>query len=144
MIYHPLRLYAEHAQAIALDPTVVCDTYTLDSDLEAGPRQHRIADLGPFPLLDVSVTRDEAGNTLTFGIVNRHQDDAVTTTVEIGNGAPITSAVAYEVNGDDPTVLNSFDRPDAVTVKERSLSAAGASLELTLPAHSVTVVRLQL
>ena len=66
---------------------------------------------------------------LTLGIVNRHRDDAVTTSIEIGGGAPIGSAVAYEVNGDDPTVLNSFDRPDAVTVQERTLSANGASLE---------------
>ena len=33
-IYHPLRLYAEHSQAIALDPTVICETYALESDDE--------------------------------------------------------------------------------------------------------------
>ena len=91
-----------------------------------------------------NATRDEAGNTVTLGIVNRHRDDAVTTSVEIGNGTPIASAVAYEVHGEDPAVLNSYDHPDAVTVQERQLSANGASLELTLPAHSVTVVRLSL
>ena len=86
-IYHPLRLYAEHAQAIALDPSVICETHALESDSAAGGREHRIADLGPFPLLDVSATRDEGGTALTLGIVNRHRDDAVTTTVEIGGGA---------------------------------------------------------
>ena len=35
-IYHPLRLYAEHAQAIALDPAVICETYALESDSTAG------------------------------------------------------------------------------------------------------------
>jgi alpha-N-arabinofuranosidase len=143
-IYHPLRLYAEHAQEIALDPTVLCEAQALDPDGDAGPRQHRIADLGPFKLLDVSVTRDAAGRTLTLGIVNRHRDDAVATTVAVGNGTPIASAVAYEVNGEDPAVLNSFGRPDAVTVQERQLTPAGGRLELTLPAHSVTVVRLTL
>jgi len=141
-IYHPLRLYAEHAQDIALDPTVVCETRPLESDNEAGQRGHRIADLGPFKLLDVSATRDEAGRTVTLGIVNRHPDESVTTTVELGG--PIQSAIAYEVIGDDPAGRNSFERPDAATVRERQISPSGTGLELTLPAHSVTVVRLEL
>ena len=41
-------------------------------------------------------------------------------------GSPIASAVAYEVNGDDPPVLNSFERPDAVTVQERQAAPSGA------------------
>jgi alpha-L-arabinofuranosidase len=143
-IYHPLRLYAEHSQAIALDPTVTCETYALESDLDAGPRQHRIADLGPFKLLDASVTRDESGKAVTLGIVNRHRDEAVTTSIEVGDGTSIARAVAFEVSGADPTVLNSFDRPDAVTVQERQIAASGARFEVTLPAHSVTVVRLDL
>jgi alpha-N-arabinofuranosidase len=143
-IYHPLRLYAEYAHDIALDPTVVCDTHTLPSDADFGPRAQRVADLGPFKLLDVSATRDEAGRAITLGIVNRHQSDAISTTIEIGGDASISSATAYEVNGEDVTVRNSFDRPDAVVVHERQLAADGASIEITLPAHSVTVVRLAL
>jgi alpha-N-arabinofuranosidase len=141
-IYHPLRLYAEHCQAIALDPTVICDTYTLASDDEVRQRGHRIADLGPFKLLDVSATRDETGKTLTFGIVNRHEDEAISTRLELPSG--IVSAVAYEVNGDDPAVRNTFERPDAVFVRERSLAPTGSTLDLRLPAHSVTVVKIAL
>ena len=133
----------EHAQAIALDPAVICETYALESDVAAEGREHRIADLGPFKLLDVSATRDEAGTTVTLGIVNRHRDDAITTSIELGSGTTIKAAVAYDVTGDDPTVRNSFDRPDAVTVQERPLTAGGPSLELTLPAHSVTIVRVE-
>jgi len=139
-IYHPLRLYAEYSQDIALDPAVICDTHTLPSDADAAPRAQRVADLGPFKLLDVSATRDESGTSITLGIVNRHRDEAITTTVEIGGGAAIRSAVAYEVNGEDVKVRNSFDRPDAVVVQERPLTTSGASFEVTLPAHSVTVV----
>ena len=124
-IYHPLRLYAEHAQEIALDPTVICETYTLESDdRDRAQRGHRIADLGPFKLLDVSATRDEAGQTVTLGIVNRHQDQAITTTIGL-DGAPIASAAVYEVNGDDPHGLNSFERPDAVVVQERQATPNG-------------------
>jgi alpha-N-arabinofuranosidase len=143
-IYHPLRLYAEYAHGIALDPTVVCDTHTLPSDADFGPRAQRVANLGPFKLLDVSATRDETGRAVTLGIVNRHQRDAISTTIEIGGDVSISSATAYEVNGEDVKVRNSFDRPDAVVVHERHLAVNGASFEITLPAHSVTVVRLAL
>ena len=143
-IYHPLRLYAEHSQAIALDPTVICDTHELPSDADFPPRAQRVADLGPFKLLDVSATRAEDGQTVTVGIVNRHRDAPITTTLQIAGGAAITAAVASEVNGEDPNVLNSFTRPDAVVVQERQLPVGGSSLEITLPAHSVTVLRLTL
>ena len=70
---------------------------------------HRIADLGPFKLLDVSATRDEAGKTVTLGIVNRHQDDADHDHRRACGGATIAAVRVYEVNGDDPAVRNSFD-----------------------------------
>jgi alpha-L-arabinofuranosidase len=142
-IYHPLKLYAEHLQPLALDPTVICDTHTLEPAAETSTWTHRVADLGPFKLLDVSATRDEAGKAVTLGIVNRHQDDAVTVAIDV-RGAEIAGATVYEVNGDDPTVPNSFDRPDAVTVQQRQMPASDGALHLTLPAHSVTVVRLSL
>jgi len=46
-----------------------------------------------------------------------------------------------EVNGASPEVMNSFERPNAVGVKEQRLDVAGPSFEYTFPAHSVTVLR---
>jgi alpha-L-arabinofuranosidase len=143
-IYHPLRLYAEHSRSLALDPTVVCGTIELAPDHDFPPRAQRVADLGPFKLLDVSATRDESGKAVTVGIVNRHREDAVTTTLELPAGTSIRSAELAEVSGDDPYAVNSFEQPDVVVVREHQLTADGSSLELRLPAHSVTVVRLTL
>src|SRR5207237_1752312 len=75
-IYHPLQLVAEHLQAVALDPTVVCDTVT-HLDLTGGVRPHRVADLGPFGLLDVSATRDAESRRVTLNVVNRSPDSAI-------------------------------------------------------------------
>jgi len=141
-IYHPLQLYAEHVQDLALDPTVECETIAIENPAGAAPRAHRIADLGPFKLLDVTATRDEAGRVVTVAVVNRDRDRPITTTIELADGRAISGAVAYEVNGDDPTVLNSFEQPDAVTVQERRLEASGSLVQHTFPSHSVTVVRL--
>jgi alpha-N-arabinofuranosidase len=83
-IYHPLRLFAEHAQDVALDVFVDSPTYDLTAEQEAQP---------------------------------------------------------YEVNGADPTIRNSFEQPEAVTVHMHQAQAAGDSVEYTFPAHSVTLLR---
>jgi alpha-N-arabinofuranosidase len=142
-IYHPLRLYAEHLQDVALDAHVECPTYALTPEQEAQNRAHRVADLGPFGLLDVAATRDGDGRTLVLGVVNRALDQELTARVELGGGARVRAGVAYEVNGADVKATNSFEAPENVSVVERRLGVEGAVLEHTFPAHSVTVLRLE-
>ena len=143
-IYHPLRLYAEHLQEVALDPTIICETKDLDPVAEGTARPHRVADLGPFKLLDVSVTRSADGKAITVAVVNRDRDNPIATTIELADGAMIADAVAYEVNGNDPTVRNSFERPDAVAVQKRQLKVSGSQIEHAFSEHSITVLTVSL
>jgi alpha-N-arabinofuranosidase len=142
-IYHPLRLYAEHTREIALDPLVECETYTLDPEQETSPRPHRVADLGPFKYLDVAATCDQSGREVVLTVVNRHRDDPVEASIQIDGGLSLREGVAYEVNGAAPEVVNSFERPDAVGVSETRLEFAEGALTYSFPAHSLTVLRLQ-
>jgi alpha-L-arabinofuranosidase len=143
-IYHPLRLHVEHVQEIALDPTVVCDTVTYTD--KPGPMPHRVADLGPFKLLDVSATRDTDGRRATLCVVNRSPESAVATTIELGR--PITSAGAlvHLLHGPSPDAANSFAEPDNVSVRTQPLALDGprSAFELTLPPHSFTCLELPL
>ena len=55
--------------------------------------------------------------------------------------------MVYEVNGDHPNVVNSFEQPEAVGVKEYPLnleeqSFTGQSFTYTFPAHSLTLLQL--
>lgn len=143
-IYHPLRLYAEHTQSIALDARVDCETYDLTPELEVTPSEHRVADLGPFKLLDVAATRDAAGESVTLAVVNRDRDEAIPTTVQLGDGVQVAAVAASEVNGPSPFASNSFDRPDEVAVQERDVAASGDRFDYTFPAHSTTLLRLRL
>jgi alpha-L-arabinofuranosidase len=52
--------------------------------------------------------------------------------------------VAYEVNGGNPDIVNSFEQPQAVGVQEHHLDLAGQDVTYTFPAHSLTVLKLQL
>jgi alpha-N-arabinofuranosidase len=143
-IYHPLRLYAEHLLPVALDVHVESETYTLAPTQEAdgAGRDHHVADLGPFSLLDAVATRDEAGHTLAIAVVNRHRDRDLPATVDLGRTTITGPVTSWEINGPDVAATNSFDDPRAVDVRERRLAGRGPTLDHTFPAHSVTLLRL--
>jgi alpha-N-arabinofuranosidase len=141
-IYHPLRLYSEHIQEVVLDAYVDCESYELRPENEVSPWASRVADLGPFKLLDVAATCDAAGHALTIAVVNRDRERAHTTSIQLADAATISDIVAYEVNGAHPDVSNSFEHPGTVAVQERRLEQEGQSISYTFPAHSLTLLRL--
>ena len=140
-IYHPLKLCAEHMQQVVLDALVDCEKHDLTAESSNWP--HRVANLGPFDVLDVSATRDASGRTLTLVVVNRDPDDAVETTIQLTDAAFDGAATAYEVTGDEPQATNDFGK-ERVGVNERSVETAGTSFGHTFPACSVTVLRTNL
>jgi alpha-N-arabinofuranosidase len=145
-IYHPLRLYAEHTREVALDVQVDGPRHELDAGLEerTAGRVHHVADLGPFAVLDAVATCDEAGRELTIAVVNRDRDRPHAATIDLGTAKAAGEVLVSEVNGPDVAATNSFEHPDRVAVREHRRPAAGHRLELELPAHSVSVLRLSL
>jgi len=143
-IYHPLRLYAEHTQEIALDVFVDSDTYDLKEDQATSPWPERVADLGPFNLLDVTATCDAQRRELMIAVVNRDRERAHPTTIQLMDAATMTGVVAYEVNVDNPDAINSFEHPHTVDVREQRLDQGGQSISHTFAPHSFTLLRLQL
>ncbi len=139
-IYHPLRLYAGFMQGTALDCYVESEVYDLKPEAETSRWPHRVADLGPFKLLDVAATCDVSAGRITLAVVNRDPERAHATTIQLADLA-IASVDAYEVNGAGPNVINSFEQPQAVTVQEKKEISAGAStFEYRFPPHSVTIL----
>jgi alpha-N-arabinofuranosidase len=140
-IYHPLRLIAEHTQEIALDAYVDCETRPLPPEAGGTGRPQRVADLGPFKLLDAAATRDAAGRNVTLVVVNRDPDRAIETVVQLTDASFGALAQVGEVNGADAGATNSFEHPDAVNVADRTLPITNGQIEYAFPAHSVTVLR---
>ncbi|MFI5341744.1 MAG: alpha-N-arabinofuranosidase [Candidatus Methylomirabilales bacterium] len=145
-IYHPLHLYAEHTREIALDVHVDCETYDLPPTREEGGvgRKFHVADLGPFKLLDAVATCDPTGRQITLGVVNRDRDRDHKVTIQFTGGSARSGVDVAEVNGAGPEAMNSFDHPDAVGVREHRMNLGGSGFDYTFPAHSVTVLRLEL
>jgi alpha-N-arabinofuranosidase len=137
-IYHPFSLCAEHMQPVVLDAYVECEKHTLQDEASSWP--HRVADMGPFDVLDVSATRDDSGRDLTLVVVNRDPDREARTTIQLTDAVFDGIVTAYEVTGEEPGATNDFGR-ERVGMGERSLEAKGDSIEHGFPACSVTVLR---
>jgi alpha-L-arabinofuranosidase len=144
-IYHPLRLYAELCGPLAVDSIVESqpdEQHRLPVD--AAPLgRHRIGDLSPFDYLDVATTYDPGSGRLTACVVNRHQESDLSAQLLLMSRQLTGQAQIYEINGASPTVSNSFEQPEAVSVRERAIQVSGAELNYTFPAHSITVLQLQ-
>jgi alpha-L-arabinofuranosidase len=123
---------------VVLDAHVECETHDLTMEDSSWP--HRVADLGPFEVLDVSASCDAEGHDLTLVVVNRDPEREIETTIQLADATFDEGATSYEVTGESYGSINSFDR-QAVGVSERSVQAGGRSLEHTFPACSVTVLR---
>jgi alpha-N-arabinofuranosidase len=137
-IYHPIRLCAEHMQPVVLDAYVECEKHSLQDEASSWP--HRVADMGPFDVLDVSATRDDSGRDLTLVVVNRDPVREARTTIQLTDATFDGTVTAYEVTGEEPGTTNDFGR-ERVGVGERSLEAKGDSLEYGFSACSVTILR---
>jgi alpha-N-arabinofuranosidase len=142
-IFHPIRLSAEYTQAIALDPVVMCDT-VIHRDLTDAPWPHRVADLGPFKLLDVAASRDEAGKRLTLSVVNRSPERAIPTTLELGRAVNGNGSRIHSVAGPSPMAANSFAETNRVGVTTQPLEASGNRIEVVFPRHSISCLELSL
>ncbi len=145
-IYHPLRLYAEHTRGTALDVHVDCDTHELSPAQEEGGfgRRFHVADLGPFKLLDAVATCDLTGRQVTLAVVNRDREREHRTTIQLVGGSARAGVSVSEVNGAGPEAMNSFEHPEAVGVREQRMNLGGSTFEYVFPAHSVTLLRLDM
>lgn len=134
-IFHPLYLYSRHMRGDAVHTYVDCEQYELSAEDETSPWPHRVADLGPFKLLDVSAVRDQAG-AINVAVVNRHLERDIEATLDL---AGASGGVAYELNAPTVDCSNWFDGSNEVRVAKRPLNG----LTYAFPAHSLTVLVLR-
>jgi len=142
-IFYPLYLYPRLSGEISLDAMVRCDTYEITSCHRREWESRLIPWVNPVPALDVSVTRDEEGRTITLAVVNRLEDAAVSTRIVVRDLPIASNARVYEINGSNVHVSNDFDNPERVGVREKLFSGAGNDFIYEFPAHSVTVMLLE-
>lgn len=126
-IFYPFMLFSRYAAGNSLDLNVHTPTYQTSA-------------YGEQPLLDAAASYDAASGAGALFLVNRGRTAALGADLVWQGRAPERIGAIYQVSGVDPKAANSFEQPDAVTLRElpgAPLENGGLSLEL--PPLSFTV-----
>lgn len=142
-IYHPLRLMAAATQETAVGTFVDSGTH-VHHDRRGERWTYRVGDLGPFQLLDVAASRDPDARHLTVSVVNRDPERTLPTRIDLFGAEVDGTMIVHEVNGPDPEATNTFEAPDAVTVRRHEQAVKGAGIEVAFPPHSFTTLEVGL
>jgi alpha-L-arabinofuranosidase len=129
--YFPMKLYTHECGSLYLASTVQSPTFSSKSYPDV-------------PYLDVSTTADEGRNTLSLAVVNRHQSQSILTAIAVENARVDGRAQVFEINGTSVEVENSFSEPNNVRILQKDSVVAGGTFAYTFPAHSITLLKLNI
>jgi len=125
-IYYPLQLFATHCRGKALDLLVESPTYNSKK-------------FGAVAYLDVSAAYNGDGS-IVLNVTNRHRDHPLDAVFEVENKRFNGEFQAFQVNGPDIKVENTFNSTPVKT-SQKSITANGTTLKYTFPAHSFTMLK---
>jgi alpha-L-arabinofuranosidase len=140
-IYYPVLLHAQSALDIAADVHVAGPTVSPLGPDRHSRWPHRLADLGPFSLVDAAATVSADRSKVALTLVNRNPDQPETAEIVLrdhafGGAAEIRTLTAERDPGSRvlPDVAGSH-------LAEGTETARGPVLAVTLPPQSFTVVQ---
>jgi alpha-N-arabinofuranosidase len=138
-IYYPVLLHARAALDVAVDAYVSGPTVDGPAPEPGGRWPHRVADLGPFTLVDAAATASTDRGRLALTLVNRSLEpeaaQIVLRDLEFDGAAEITIVTAER--GRDARLLSDVE---GASVAEESAKPTGSLLSLTLPPQSFVVI----
>ncbi|MGW8267549.1 MAG: alpha-N-arabinofuranosidase [Longimicrobiales bacterium] len=129
--YFPLVEYGKQRGNVSLDVWVRSPTYL------PGDRGPEVTDL------DVSATFDEDAGQIFLNVLNRSEDQDITTRIENQAGAVGGTLWVWELNHPDLKATHTFGDDEKVRPETRSvpMEIDEAGFLYTFPAHSLTVLR---
>ena len=124
--FFPFAATAEHGRGVALDVSVVVDTYATGR-------------FGDVPLVDAVATHDPAQKRLAIYLVNRATDSSTDLEIDLAamHSANQRLTVSARVLADeDLDAANTREQPERVQLHPLPVETDGASLRLSMPAVS--------
>jgi alpha-L-arabinofuranosidase len=139
-IYYPVLLHAQAALDTAVDVHVDGTLAEPQWPESPGRWPYRVADLGPFTMVDAAASVSANNGRVALTLVNRNPDEAEDTQVVLRDfefGGPAEVTTVTEGGAAEPRVL-----PDVATahLEKGTENPAGGALTLTLPPRSFTVI----
>jgi alpha-N-arabinofuranosidase len=139
-IYYPVLLHAQAVLESAVDVHVDGPTV---SPLGAGhPSRwpHRVADLGPFSLVDAAATTSSDRRRLALTLVNRSPDQPETAEIVLRDLAFDGAAEVRSLTAEHGPDARTLPDVEGTCLEEGLEKPSGQALTLTLPPRSFTVV----
>jgi alpha-N-arabinofuranosidase len=131
-IFFPIAEYAKQKGLDSLDLHVTSPTY-------------RVGDREPIPYLDSSATYDAKTGTVYVNVLNRSEKRDIAARVEAPEKSLGAQVGVWEMNHPDFKAMHNFGDDQKVRPKTRVLTAKldRNGFEYTFPAHSLTILKLQ-
>jgi alpha-N-arabinofuranosidase len=128
--YYPIMLFSRMASGNALDVAVKAPL------IDAG-------ELGEAPIIDVASSHNEESGTSAIFVVNRSQTDSVSVNVCWQALKPTSVTSAYQIAGNDPKAVNSFEDPERIVahaIKADDIHVHDGTVTIQLPPLSFTAI----
>jgi alpha-L-arabinofuranosidase len=139
-IYYPVLMHAGAALDNAIDVHVDGPTVSLPGIGEHGRWPHRIADLGPFRLVDATATASADRRRLALTLVNRSPDQPETAEIVLRDLAFDGVVVVRTLTGERDREARQIPDIEGVCLKEGSEKPKGSNVTVTLPPQSFSVI----
>jgi alpha-L-arabinofuranosidase len=128
-IYHPFRLFSEHARGVSLTPRVEAPEY------RAGAR-------GDVPVLDAAATYDAETGGLAVFLINRSHDKPLSVRLVVEDRTLRRDVLCSVLGGGDVKAENGWEARENVKARETRVRQEDAAVTVDIPAPGLAVVQL--
>jgi alpha-L-arabinofuranosidase len=139
-IYYPVLLHAQAALDVAVDVHVSAPTVNPLGTEHHSRWPHRVADLGPFTLVDAAATVSADRGRLALTVVNRSPDEPQTAEIVLRDLVFDSTAEIRTVTAERGPGARVLPDVEGASLEEGSQAPKGATLTLTFPPQSFTVI----
>jgi alpha-N-arabinofuranosidase len=133
--YLLFKMYLNHSGPKLLKTNVQCDSFPAP-DYEKGRPQA----VGHIPYLDVSATMSEDKETLYLGIINLNISKEIETEIDIRGWEPKSIGRLIWLDGNHYLTENTFEKPDNITIKSKTMRNLKDTEMYNFPPHSVSIL----
>ena len=136
-VYLANKLYVEHSGSESVETRVESPTFAVPAEAFLPARAQA-------PYIDAQATLTEDRRRLYLAVINRHRYEDIAAQIDVAGAKVLPQGRGHELNGPSALSGNSITNPDVVRVQPVPGFAAANRFIYTFPAHSVTVLELDL
>jgi alpha-L-arabinofuranosidase len=139
-IYYPVLLHSRAALDVAVDVHVSAPMISPLGAEHHSRWPHRVANLGPFTLVDGAATASAARDRIALTLVNRNPDEPETIDIVLHDLTFDSDVEIATVTAERGRETRALPDVEGACVAEGSDTPKGVTLTLTLPPASFTVI----